>query len=1532
MSSPPRESPAAADDAGNATAPTAATAADILASVAAQVNAIPASTLSLDQTLARPFALPDHIHAALLAARSPEANQYEAVVSYSRKDSATVYPLVDKLSANFRLWIDYQEGHTSVTESIVDGICQSAIFIPFLSDNYVSSLPCKLEIKLATEIQKPILPICLPNSEILKMSGASFLGSGRPCIDLQNGITYTSHSLIATRLSRLLKSGLDTITIKKDDIIFQEEDMIGEGSYGTVYKGVYLNRISVAVKSLKLRRLGEKAMAELVTEARILQGCRNPFIIGFYGVLVDGPRFSLVLEHASLGSLHDYYRSPTQKDTSLLDRVAILYQIAAGMTFLHDTLKLIHNDLKSHNVLLTHPHSGPFLAKITDFGLSNLKSETLAANGASGTTLWMAPELRSHPPKVSSANDVYSFSVLMTEVISWVGLYGREWMRITPDWVKWRLESLSSEMEREDLLEVMAAKVFDIRNNPFGTDLMQLFQLCWDPVHTKRPKFSVIAAELKRISDLIQGDVLQAQQLTPMTEAFPIVGSPPEYHALLGDVPPTNNLANYAWPTPNLPYQAWPTGDTQAPTNTNADILGRSPTGFNGGRALSQPTYLHHEHNDFAPSDGPRSFSTSHLQTSSYSFYNPVNANAPSASIRTPWSPLDKPYPIREDSLTPNASPKFSPSTSPRGWDISAFMLPPSAMTSNLSGFRGMSIVFTTTAGHASTAQSINWSLPQQPARSAVPSQAINSVSPSSEGSPSVRMITSPALRPSPGAGALRPAMSPPLRPAPTPSSATPENESSAATSSAEFLLEVPLPKSTPPRGSVVTNAAAKGLTGASIASSPPRRLAPSSGTEGVLKPTPPGPKPSVTATSWVTSPQLRPVPGTSDTRNHVEASPLLQGMQAVSAKRSMEGMYKTLKARGSNSAITSTLTISRPRRSSAGAALFQKLDPSDYLNHTPRESLLTQSQRTAQAGGDAPSTDTRNPFVLFIEALHYQFGVDCEVDVQKSAVRMKMMSESGKAPHFGHLHLAVMRSVGCGFPTSRSAADEIDLTRADADVLIELDAMEGLNASAVWHLVVGWTSHHAESGNPHAQFALGRYYWFGRGVSMDKSEAARLIRLAADQRLASAEHELGFMYGRGSGVSKDDGEAARWHRRAAEQGNASAQIELGWRLFNGVGVDQDRNEAMSWNRKAANQGNAIAQNNLGVMYLNGHGVEKDYGTAAQRNADAQNALGTLSYNGLGVPKDYEEALRWFRKAAEQRNALAEYNLGSMYNSGRGVARDFSAAAEWFRKAADQGNAEAQNGLGTLYYNGSGVEQDHNTALFWIRKAADKGNALAQFNLAVMHVNGRGGGSGGSSGSGSGTGTGSGSGNRDYLSAAVWFRKSALQGNADAQHSLASLYYTGTGLPRSLTDAAGWFRRAAQQGHANAQHSLATMLYKGEGVGAQSHAEAFEYFLLAAQQGHASAQNHCGRMYRDGIGVAANDSEAAGWFRAAAEQGNAMAQKSLGMLYRQGRGVMKSEQEARRWLKRAAEQGYEPAIQELATADDDDDQGGDAVA
>jgi TPR repeat protein len=118
-----------------------------------------------------------------------------------------------------------------------------------------------------------------------------------------------------------------------------------------------------------------------------------------------------------------------------------------------------------------------------------------------------------------------------------------------------------------------------------------------------------------------------------------------------------------------------------------------------------------------------------------------------------------------------------------------------------------------------------------------------------------------------------------------------------------------------------------------------------------------------------------------------------------------------------------------------------------------------------------------------------------------------------------------------------------------------------------------------AEQGDANAEVQLGVMYSTGIGMKMDKKEAVKWYRKAADQGHPVGQWNLAFMYVRGEGgLEKDYRKAWELFRKSAVQGYSDAQYDLGMMYLQGLGVDADSNEAEKWFKLASDQGHREAK------------------------------------------------------------------------------------------------------------------------------------------------------------------------------------------------------------------------------------------------------------------------------------------------------------------------------------------------------------------
>ncbi|KAG5241744.1 receptor protein [Salix suchowensis] len=194
-------------------------------------------------------------------------------------------------------------------------------------------------------------------------------------------------------------------------------DKLGEGGYGSVYKGKLRSGRFAAVKLLRQEKTkGDDFINEVDTIGRIYH-CNVVQLIGF---TAEGSKRALVYEFMPNGSLEKYIFS-RQGSIPLSNHK--LYEIslgvARGIEYLHQgcDMQILHFDIKPHNILLDEN----FAPKLSDFGLAKLypaNNSIVPLTMARGTIGYMAPELfYKSIGGVSYKADVYSFGMLLMEMV-----------------------------------------------------------------------------------------------------------------------------------------------------------------------------------------------------------------------------------------------------------------------------------------------------------------------------------------------------------------------------------------------------------------------------------------------------------------------------------------------------------------------------------------------------------------------------------------------------------------------------------------------------------------------------------------------------------------------------------------------------------------------------------------------------------------------------------------------------------------------------------------------------------------------------------------------------------------------------------------------------------------------------------------------------------------------------------------------------------------------------------------------------------
>ncbi|XWS18339.1 hypothetical protein CRYUN_Cryun32bG0035300 [Craigia yunnanensis] len=273
---------------------------------------------------------------------------------------------------------------------------------------------------------------------------------------------------------------------------FLSSNKIGRGGFGTVYKGVLKDGTEVAVKTLAAR--SKQGVHEFLTEINTISNVKHPNLVELIGYCVQGTNRILVYEYVENKSLDKVLLD--QRSTSIkLDwskRSAICMGIARGLAFLHEELvpHIVHRDIKSSNILLDKD----FNPKIGDFGLAKLFPDNIThiSTRIVGTTGYLAPEY-ALGGQLTMKTDVYSFGVLLLEIISGRSSSKANWGGMYKHLLKWAWQLY----EEGKLIDLVDPELGEFPEEEV-LEYMKVAFFCTQAAANRRPLMSQVIEMLER--------------------------------------------------------------------------------------------------------------------------------------------------------------------------------------------------------------------------------------------------------------------------------------------------------------------------------------------------------------------------------------------------------------------------------------------------------------------------------------------------------------------------------------------------------------------------------------------------------------------------------------------------------------------------------------------------------------------------------------------------------------------------------------------------------------------------------------------------------------------------------------------------------------------------------------------------------------------------------------------------------------------------------------------------------------------------
>ncbi|PRQ50918.1 putative protein kinase RLK-Pelle-PERK-1 family [Rosa chinensis] len=196
---------------------------------------------------------------------------------------------------------------------------------------------------------------------------------------------------------------------------FSNDNLLGQGGFGFVHKGVLPNGKVVAIKQLKAG--SGQGDREFQAEVEVINRVHHRHLVSLVGYCISGAQRLLVYEFISNNTLEFHLHRKGRPTMTWPTRMRIALGSAKGLAYLHEDChpKIIHRDIKAANILI----DDDFEAKVADFGLAKfaLDTDTHVSTRVMGTFGYLDPEYAASG-KLSDKSDVFSFGVVLLELIT----------------------------------------------------------------------------------------------------------------------------------------------------------------------------------------------------------------------------------------------------------------------------------------------------------------------------------------------------------------------------------------------------------------------------------------------------------------------------------------------------------------------------------------------------------------------------------------------------------------------------------------------------------------------------------------------------------------------------------------------------------------------------------------------------------------------------------------------------------------------------------------------------------------------------------------------------------------------------------------------------------------------------------------------------------------------------------------------------------------------------------------------------------
>ncbi|KAL6848314.1 hypothetical protein ACP4OV_022442 [Aristida adscensionis] len=280
---------------------------------------------------------------------------------------------------------------------------------------------------------------------------------------------------------------------------FSAQNLLGEGGFGSVYKGCLADGREIAVK--KLKDGGGQGEREFQAEVEIISRVHHRHLVSLVGYCISDDQRLLVYDFVPNNTLHYHLHGRGVPVLEWPARVKIAAGSARGIAYLHEDChpRIIHRDIKSSNILLDND----FEAQVADFGLARLAMDacTHVTTRVMGTFGYLAPEYASSG-KLTERSDVFSFGVVLLELIT-----GRKPVDASKplgdeSLVEWARPLLAQALETGNVGELVDQRLNKNYNEAEMFRMIEAAAACIRHSASRRPRMSQVVRALDSLADV----------------------------------------------------------------------------------------------------------------------------------------------------------------------------------------------------------------------------------------------------------------------------------------------------------------------------------------------------------------------------------------------------------------------------------------------------------------------------------------------------------------------------------------------------------------------------------------------------------------------------------------------------------------------------------------------------------------------------------------------------------------------------------------------------------------------------------------------------------------------------------------------------------------------------------------------------------------------------------------------------------------------------------------------------------------------